>query len=256
MNAWWQLSKESFLMLRRDRIFLPIVIAGFAIASFSNLASGWGIESFEKILFDLGLVGFRLTGGIVAILWGVRLVTDPLQDRSIELRIATPASRVVWLLGRYTGLAICLIMTGVIFAAVWQLLMFMNQFGTMNNLQSWSLGMLLFEWLTLGAIGLSLGTLSGFSTALFVSFALWITGLIAPVVAATLDPTVAPLQKNLIDFMAKTWNFQRFNLVDQVTAGTHTVIMSDLLPRLTWAGCVMTGCIALACLAFQEKDLT
>ncbi len=158
MNAWWQLSKESFLMLRRDRIFLPIVIAGFAIASFSNLASGWGIESFEKILFDLGLVGFRLTGSVVAILWGVRLVTDPLQDRSIELRIATPTSRPVWLLSRYTGLAVCLVMTGVIFASFWQILMLMNKFGAMNNLQAWSLGMLLFEWLTLGAIGLLLGT--------------------------------------------------------------------------------------------------
>ncbi len=256
MRAWWQLSKESFLTLRRDRIFLPIVIAGFAIASFSNLASNWGFESFEKILFDLGLVGFRLTGGIVAILWGVRLVTDPLQDRSIELRVATPTSRSVWLLGRYTGLAICLVFTGAVFAAVWQLLMLMNQFGAMTNLQAWSLGFLFLEWITLGALGLLMGTLAGFSTALFVTFALWLGGLLAPIVAATLDPSVAPAQKSLIEFMADVWNFQRFNLVDQVTAGAHTIMMSDLIPRLTWAGSVTVGCLALACLVFHKKDLT
>ena len=85
---------------------------------------------------------------------------------------------------------------------------------------------------------------------------MWLAGLIAPVAAATLDSTVAPTQKAIIEFMASTWNFQRFNLVDQVAAGTRTVVMSDLIPRLTWAGCVVAGCLALACLVFQEKDLT
>lgn len=256
MTAWWKLSKESFLTLRRDRIFLPIVIAGLAIASFSNLASNWGIESFEKILFDLGLVGFRLTGGVVAILWGVRLVTDPLQDRSIELRVATPTPRSTWLLARYAGLAFCLVLTGAVFAAVWQMLMLMNSFGRMSNLQAWSLGMLVIEWLTLGALGLLLGTSASFSTALFVTFSLWIGGLLAPIVAATLDASVAPLQKSLIEFLAQTWNFQRFNLVDQVTTGSHTVNLSDLIPRLTWASSVIVGCLALACIVFRKKDLT
>jgi hypothetical protein len=101
-----------------------------------------------------------------------------------------------------------------------------------------------------------MGTLAGFSTALFVTFALWLGGLLAPIVAATLDPSVAPAQKSLIEFMADVWNFQRFNLVDQVTAGAHTIMMSDLIPRLTWAGSVTVGCLALACLVFHKKDLT
>jgi small neutral amino acid transporter SnatA (MarC family) len=88
MSAWWQLTKESFLMLRRDRIFFPIIIAGLSIAVFANIASNWSMEDFDKILFVVGIAGFRITGGIVSILWGVRLITDPLQDRSIELRIA------------------------------------------------------------------------------------------------------------------------------------------------------------------------
>lgn len=256
MSAWWHLTKESFLMLRRDRIFLPIIIAGLAIAVFANLASGWSMEDFEKILFDVGIAGFRMTGGIVSILWGVRLITDPLQDRSIELRIAAPQSRTTWLLARYTGLAFCLLLTGLGFAAVWQLLMAINNFGIMSNMQSWTLGMLFLEWLVLGALGMLMGTLAGFSTALFVSIGAWLAGLIAPVVAATMDNSVEPLQRKMVQFIANTWNFQRFNLVDQLEAGVKTSNLNDLIPRLTWGGAVLVACLALAAWVFQERDLT
>ena len=256
MSAWWQLTKESFLMLRRDRIFFPIIIAGLSIAVFANIASNWSMEDFDKILFDVGIAGFRITGGIVSILWGVRLITDPLQDRSIELRIAAPQSRATWLLARYSGLVACLLLTGLGFAAVWQALMALNNFGIMTNMQSWTFGMLFLEWLVLGAIGLLMGTLAGFSTALFVSIGAWLIGLIAPLVAATMDQTVDPIHRKLIEFIANSWNFQRFNLVDQLEAGARSVSMSDLVPRLTWGGSVLVGCLVLASWVFRDKDLT
>jgi len=254
--AWWHLSKESFLILRRDRIFFPIIVAGTAIAFLANLASGWTFEGWQKILFDVGLAGFRLTGGMVAILWGVRMITDPLQDRSIELRIASPSPRYTWILGRYAGLALCLLVMGLIFIGIWQGLMALNHNGTMNNLQNWTMGMLVVEWLVLGAVGLLMGTLGAFSTAMFVTLAAWVLGLIAPLVAATLGPEVEPTQRRIIEFVAQMWNFQRFNLSDQLDSGLVTVNLSDISARMTWAGSVLFGCLILSAWVFQRKDLT
>jgi ABC-type transport system involved in multi-copper enzyme maturation permease subunit len=256
ISAWWHLSRESFLILRRDKIFVPVVVAGLAIAYFANLASGWGLEDFKKILFDIGLAGFRVTGAVVSILWGVRMVSDPLQDRSIELRIAAPSARFIWVLSRFTGLMICLLLMGTVFAGVWQLLMSLNNFGTMSNAESWALGLLVLEWLVLGSFGILMGTLVGFSTALFVTFSAWIAGLMAPLVAATMDQTIDPTQKVFVEFIANVWNFQRFNIIDQLEAGARTVTLQDLIPRLTWAGCVLLGCLVMASWVFQEKDLT
>jgi ABC-type transport system involved in multi-copper enzyme maturation permease subunit len=256
LSAWWHLSKESFLILRRDRIFVPVIVAGLAIAYFANLATGWGLEDFKKILFDIGLAGFRVTGAVVAILWGVRMISDPLQDRSIELRLAAPSARFIWILSRFTGLSICLLSTGAIFTGVWQVLMSLNNFGAMSNAESWALGLLVLEWLVLGALGILMGTLAGFSTALFVTFSAWIAGLMAPLVAATMDPAIDPTQKRFVEFIADVWNFQRFNIIDQLESGTRTVTLSDLIPRLTWAGTVLLGCLVLASWVFQEKDLT
>ena len=256
LRYWWYLNKESFLMLRRDRVFTPMLVAGIAIALFANLASGWTIEDYEKILFDIGVAGFRITGAVVAMLWGVRMITDPLQDRSIELRIAAPSARYAWIISRYTGLAMCLILMGVAFALIWQAVMFFNHFGVMTNMQSWVLGMLVAEWLALGAIGLLMGTLASFSTAIFATFGAWIAGLVAPLVAATMDPKADPTQRKLILWIADTWNFQRFNLLDQLETGAKTADMAELIPRLTWGASLLAGCLVLAAWIFQEKDLT
>jgi ABC-type transport system involved in multi-copper enzyme maturation permease subunit len=256
LMAWWSLNKEAYLILKRDKIFLAAIVAGLFIALFANSASAWTIEEFEKILFDIGTAGFRLTGGALALLWGIRSITDPLSDRSIELRIASPMARFVWILSRFTGLSICLLVIGVIFAGLWQIIMYLNQFGTMDNLQSWSLAMLVVEWLVLGSIGILLGTLSSFSIAVFAGVGLWVVGLISPLVAATLSAEMEPSQRKTIEWLATTWNFQRFNLMEQIEAGSHTVSTVDILTRLGWAGSVLIGTMVLACWVFQEKDLT
>jgi Cu-processing system permease protein len=256
MNAWWNLTKETFLILRRDRIFIPIVLVGVAVALFANVASNWGVEDYQKILFDIGLAGLRLTGATVSILWGVRTIADPLKDRSIELRIASPSSRFTWLLARYTGLVFCLLLMGLMFVGVWQILMLSNQFGTMTNLQNWAIGLLVIEWLVLGALGLLFGSLAGLPTALFATVSVWIAGLMAPLVAATMGPGANPVQRAGIEFLANVWNFQRFNLVDQLEGGATSVSLADLLPRLSWAGCVLFGSLTLTAWVFQKKDLT
>jgi Cu-processing system permease protein len=256
MIAWWSLTKEAFLILRRDRVFTPVVTIGIIVALFANIASNWGIDNYDKILFDIGLAGFRMTGGAVAMLWGVRMIADPIKDRSIELRIASPSARFSWLMSRFVGLSFCLILMGLIFAGVWQALMLLNRFGNMTNLQNWAIGLLVLEWIVLGSLAMLLGTLAGFSTALFSTVALWLTGLIAPLVAATMGSNIDPFQKQIVEFAANIWNFQRFNLIDQLEIGSNHVLLSDLVPRLEWAGCVLAGCLTLAAWAFQKKDMT
>lgn len=254
--SFWYLARESFLFLRRDRIFFPMLLVGTAIAYFANLASTWTFEEWDKVLFDIGLAGFRLTGGMVAILWGVRMISDPMTDRSIELRIAAPSARYTWILARYAGLSFSLIIMGSVFIGAWQGLMLLNKFGTMTNLQNWSLGLIVCEWLVLGALGMLTATITNFSTAVFITIAAWITGLIAPLVAATLSPETEPLHRKFIETLANVWNFQRFNMIERLHSDQLTVRLDDLIPRLSWGASVLVGCLILAAWIFQKKDLT
>ncbi len=118
------------------------------------------------------------------------------------------------------------------------------------------MGLVMCEWLVLGALGLLLGTIAGFSTAMFVTLTAWILGLVAPIVAATTGPETDPLQRKLIELTASFWNFQRFNMIDKLEAGQVTVALQELTQRLTWGGSVLAGCLVLSAWVFSKKDLT
>lgn len=255
MRAFLALYREGFKWLVRDKIFIPVVIAGIAVAVFANLASNWSIEDFKKILFDVGLAGFRLTGGMVAILWGGRMIHDALTERSIEPRLAAPIRRETWFLARFAALASVLALMGLIFLLCWQAIMLGFGGGAMTNIQGWALGMLICEWLVLGAMAMAFASFSGFAVALFATSAMWLAGLMAPLLSATRDPKIAPETGVFLDFVADVWNFQRFNLIDQLGVVGQSIQMPDLIVRLSWAGSLLIGMLALGSWRFAERDL-
>lgn len=255
MRSFFALYREGFKWLVRDKIFIPVIIAAIAIAIFANMASQWSIEDFKKVLFDVGIAGFRLTGGAVAILWGARMIHDALTERSIEPRLAAPIRRETWFVARFCALGSALIIMGGVFLVCWQAIMLINGGGRMTNIQGWSLGLLIGEWLVLGALAMMFASFSGFAVALFSSSAMWIVGLMAPLFSATRDPNIAPQTGILLDFIADIWNFQRFNLIDQLAISGQTIEMSDLMVRLSWAACLLVGLLVLGAWRFSERDL-
>lgn len=255
MRSFIALHREGFKWLVRDKIFIPMILAGLMITLCSNLISNWSIEDFKKILFDVGIAGFRLVGGSIAILWGTRMIHDALTERSIEPRLAAPIRRETWFLARFTALASVLIIMGLVFLLSWQAIMLVTGGGTMTNIQGWALGILVSEWLVLGALAMAIASFSGFAVALFASGALWIVGLMIPLLASTRDPTIVPETGIIVDFIADVWNFQRFNLIDQLGVNGQTIRLGDIGIRISWAGSLLVGLLALGSWRFAERDL-
>src|SRR5690606_34381136 len=100
---------ETFVLLRRDKIFVPALVISLLISVLANLASDWSVEDFEKILFDIGFFGFQMTGSLVAIFWGAKIISDSRQEGSLEVQLAAPISRGSWIIGKYAGLCLCLV---------------------------------------------------------------------------------------------------------------------------------------------------
>ncbi|MCX6125537.1 MAG: hypothetical protein NTV34_12440 [Proteobacteria bacterium] len=171
MRAFVALYLEGFNWLRRDKIFIPMMFAGLGISMFASTASQWSIEEFKKIFFDIGIGGFRLAGGLVAILWGARMIHDALAERSLDPRLAAPISRSTWFLARYAALATSLIIMGAVFATWWQCMMYLKGYGLLSNVQSWALALLTIEWLVLAGLAMMLATFGGFGLAIFTSTA-------------------------------------------------------------------------------------
>jgi hypothetical protein len=169
--------------------------------------------------------------------------------------LAAPIRREVWFLARFTALAHVLIIMGLVFLCCWQAIMLVTGGGTMTNIQAWALGILVFEWLILGAMAMAIASFSGFAIGLFATATLWAIGLMIPLLASTRDPSIAPETGIIVDFIADVWNFQRFNLIDQLRLAGQTIQISDLTVRISWAASLLVGLLALGSWRFSERDL-
>jgi len=255
LKALWLVTTETFLLLRRDRIFLPVLLCTLVIAAFANIASDWSIADFTKVLFDIGFFGFQLTGALVAMLWGTKLIADARRDGTLEVQLAQPVGRVTWILGRFLGLALCLLLLGGLVLAIWQVFMLLNDFGRMSSAQLVGFAFVVLGWLVLGALATAAATLLKQSLAFFCTLALWLAGMASTLVASTLGASTPEITRKLVTGLARMWDLQQFNLVDH-TLAAGWVALPELAYRAAYGGLLVLALITFACIIFACRDAT
>lgn len=245
---------DSFLLLRRDKIFIPAIVGGIAIAVIANLASDWSIESFDKILFDIGTFGYHLIGSIVAILWGTKIIADAKSEGAIEAQLAAPISRTVWIVGKFLGLFLSLFFLSIILLSIWQSVMLINNFGvlTMKHLKVFL--MLNFSWYVMAAVAIFFATFTNQSIALFSTFGLWIVGLSSGMVRATLSPETSATSKIIVEQLSVFWNLQKFNFSNRIV-GEADISNVEIFWNATYGISVIFFILIFAGIIFRKRDL-
>jgi Cu-processing system permease protein len=254
MRAVTLVTRESFLLLRRDKIFIPAAIAGVVVALFANVASEWGIEEFSKILFDVGALGFHLTGSLVAIFWGTRTVSEARADGSLEIQLAAPIGRVSWLTGKYLGLVLALVWLWVMLVVFWQVLMMTNNFGLMSQAQVTFFVFQLLEWCIVGALALFYSTFAGVTIAIFASITTWMIGLVSLPVYQALPPGADRFTTAIVEGVARFWNLRQFNLASYAT-GYEKVSFGELQLRGAYGLLLILIIMSVSCVVFRRRDV-
>lgn len=258
MRAMIALALSTAKGLRRDAVVLPAVGICGAVFCLANLASGWSIADFKKILFDLGAVGFHLTGGVVAILWGARILSEARRDGTVEFELSGPVSRTTWVLGKYFGLALTLVLLGIFLIGIWQGVMVMGGYGWMARNEWLVFAYLLLMWLVIAAVVTFFSSFSGSGVASFASAAAWVAGLSTEPVAFTLAPETPEITRTIVEFLVRVWNLQSFNLVDALTGTGGRIFPTDEVLGYTvlYALGITVVCVGAACGIVGRKDLS
>lgn len=248
------IARETFLLLRRDKVFVPALIISIVISALANLASDWSVEDFTKILFDIGFFGFQITGSLVAIFWGAKIINDSRQEGSLEVQLAAPVDRGHWIIGKYLGLCACLIVLAVILLTIWQSLMLLNGFGWMTKIALVVYAFMVLSWLVQGALAILMASFMGQAIAMFATLCLWLTGMASALVANTVSPESSPLMKTLTSGIARFWDFQQFNLVDHAMTKPW-LSQSDLMNRGAYGLILILLQLTLAVTIFSKRDI-
>ncbi len=254
MRALSSVAWETFLRLRRDRIFLPAAIIGFGLLAFSGLASYRGVEEFFKILYDLGTASFLFTGATVAIFWGNKIIADSKQEGSLEVQLASPISRSVWLLGKFLGLLAGLICLALIFIAAWQGIYLGYGMGWIPGKDILIFSLLTVVWIVMGAVSIFFSSLAQSAIALFCSIWMFVAGLLSAPIMQALAPDTPPMTRKAVEILAGIWNLHSFNLGSYGAAPAFVGRM-EILQRLGY-GCLLVGLLlSLSCFFFQRRDI-
>ena len=102
----------------RHRILYLLLIFAVVMISFAQILSLLTVGSEEKIIKDFGLASIDLFGVLTSVFIGIGLVSREIERRTVYTLLAKPLHRFEFVIGKFAGLAITLLVnTGVM--ALW-----------------------------------------------------------------------------------------------------------------------------------------
>jgi Cu-processing system permease protein len=163
----------------RRKLQVNLLFFGLALVGTSHLVGGLTLGEGYRILADLGLSAMQLIGFLVAVFVGSNLITGDMERRVLHPILAKPISRSGYLLGRYLGLAIVLILNLAVMAALFALVLVVNA----GNFQP--LGRAFFEaialqgiqFLVVGAVAMLFSSFTSPTLAAVFTLAVAVSGL-------------------------------------------------------------------------------
>ena len=172
----------------RDKILYNLVVFAVLLMSVSYLIGQLTAGQDVKIIKDLGLSAISIFGLLIAVFIGIGLVWKEVEKRSIYTLLPKPMRRQEFLLGKYCGLVLTLIINvGVMTLAFYAVLAYM-QANTPPNIRAvWpvpatdpmmlkAIGLIVLELMLVTAIALFFSTFSSPFLSALLTTAVWVIG--------------------------------------------------------------------------------
>ena len=100
----------------RDRILYAILLFALVMLIGSTVLVALSVGGEAKILKDLGLTCISIFGTLIAIFLGIGLVSKEIEKRTIYTVISKPIHRYQFILGKYLGLVLTLLVNVLVMA--------------------------------------------------------------------------------------------------------------------------------------------
>jgi len=125
---WRAVAINTFRETIRDKILYNLLIFALLLIGGSILLATLSIGEQAKIIMDFGLASINLFGILIAIFLGVGLVSKEIEKRTLYTVLSKPIGRTEFLLGKYAGLLLTLLVNTSVMLAGLYLTLMLNQF--------------------------------------------------------------------------------------------------------------------------------
>jgi ABC-type transport system involved in multi-copper enzyme maturation permease subunit len=138
MRQVWLVAGSVFKESVRDRVPYSLVVFAVLLMAASYLISQLTAGQDLKIIKDLGLAAIAAIGLLIAIFIGIGLVSKEVERRSIYSLLAKPVSRAEFIVGKFAGLVLTLVVNvAAMTIAYYAVLAYMNWMAEPGVRESW-----------------------------------------------------------------------------------------------------------------------
>ena len=237
----------------RNRILYLLLVFAVALILCAQALSLLTVGSEEKIIKDFGLATIDLFGVLTAVLLGIGLVSREIERRTVYVLLAKPIHRAEFVLGKYAGLVLTLLVNTTVMAACFLLLLAAKGIADPGILAA--IALLFLQFLLITAIAVLFSCLSNPIISCILTLALYVIGhllwsfdlLRARLASPWARALCGGLQRLLPDLAP-------FDIKGQVVHGLPLPpehFGYALVYLVLYGGAVL----ALACAAFQRKEM-
>ena len=224
MRSVLAIAKYTILEQIRNRLYLIIVFFGAALLAASLLLGALAPGHKVRVIFDLGLMALELFGLATAIFGSVTLILQEIESKTIYLLLTRPLKRPYYILGRFTGLIVAVVITMATMALLHLLVMILDPEAFKTFVEGWSFWvvypnlilMSVCKMLIIAAVAIffSLFATSSVSALVFTG-CFWVAGHFGPEMSFLLKKSEAGFLTTIVKWgLSILPNFQYLNFRD------------------------------------------
>ncbi len=237
----------------RNKVFYLLVVLGIATALSSQIISMLTIGEKVRVLKDVGLAAIDFFCVLIAVFTGINLVYKEIDKKTIYNIISKPISRSIFILGKFLGLALTLLVALVSMVVIFYVYLWLAA-GIFDAALLLYFLLLYLELLVITGISL---VFSAFSTPILSSIftiSLYLIGHVTWTFNEFKDKLVKPLEKGIAYFFYYLLpNLEKFNIKDAVVMKTG-LDSYLIIHALVYGILYTTALLILAILIFNRKE--
>jgi len=241
----------------RDRVLYNLIVFALLLIGTAILFGQISIGVERLIVINLGLTAVTFFGLAIAIFIGIGLVYKEMDQRTLYVLLAKPVRRVEFILGKFFGLALTLLVNTALMGVGFFLALYYVE-GRISLPEANLLAALYFVFLALllaTALALLFSCFSSPVLSAALTFGLFVAGSLAEdlrELGRMMEVPVVEMLARVVYYVIP--NFRNFNVISGVAHG-HPVPAALLWENTAYAFLYIGLVLAAAALIFQNRNL-
>ena len=254
MGRLWALAYNTFREAVRDRVLYSILFFAIGVIVLSLALQEITVGDREKVVRSVALGSIAAFGSIISMFLGISLVWKEVERKTVYTILSKPISRWMFVLGKYLGMMMTLVVQILVMLVVYTLLLTAQQtFPPMVVYVSALLLivelMLLTSWATLFSTYSAPTTAAAFTLAVFLighlADDIWLYG------SALESPGAAQIAKMLYWVLP---NFEMFNIRSHAVHELP-IPWEQVTGAVAYGAFYTAAVLGLAMVVFERRDL-